>query len=415
MNPTTERRQFLQFAAGCGLSFLIPGMDLHAAAKRGTERHKSLVLVWLDGGPSQLETWDPHPGSLVGGPTRAIQTVVPGVEIAQDFPRIAEQLQHLSIVRSLVSKEGDHARGAYAVKTGYRPDPVLRHPSLGAIMAHEIPNPDLEIPQIISLGHNQWPSRGGYLGNQYDAFQVRGYGREAARREAKDARLERRLDNLKVLTQSFANGRQATVAGTLHDEHVRTVITMLNSEHVQAFQIDDEPTALRSAYGDSEFGKACLVARRLIEVGVTVVEVSLSGFDTHERNFSQVTNLATQLDPGLAALVADLVARDLWESTVVLCLGEFGRTPKINRKEGRDHWPTGFSCLVGGGGLRGSAVVGATDPTGRESEPQDPATVADLYATILRAAGIDPAHQVITPIGRPMKFSEGTPIKELST
>lgn len=415
MNPICQRRTFLQFAAGWGLSFAIPGMNPHAAAKRGVERPKSLILVWLDGGPSQLETWDPHPGSQIGGPTRAIKTPVAGIEIAEDFPRVAEQIRHLSIVRSLVSKEGDHARGAYAVKTGYRPDPVLRHPSLGAIMAHELPNPELEIPQIISLGYNQWPSRGGYLGNRYDAFQVRGYGHEAVRGAAVDARQQRRLDNLNVLTQSFAHGRQAMVADTLHEEHVRTVVKMLNSEHVRAFKIDDEPAALRSAYGDSDFGRACLVARRLVEVGVSVVEVTLSGFDTHEKNFAKVRNLATQLDPGLAALVGDLAARDLLESTVVLCLGEFGRTPKINSKEGRDHWPTGFSCLVGGGGLRGGAVVGATDPTGTTTEPQTPVKVADLYATILHAAGIDPAHHVVTPIGRPMKYSEGTPIKELLT
>lgn len=413
MDGPLHRRTFLQFAAGWRLSFAIPTMDLRAAAKRGTERPKSLVLAWLDGGPSQLETWDPHPGSVIGGSTRAIKTSVEGIKIAETFPRVAEQLRHFSIVRSLVSKEGDHARGAYAVKTGYRPDPVLRHPSLGAIMAHELPNRELEIPRIISLGYNQWPSRGGYLGNRYDAFQVRGYGKETVRGAAVDARQQRRLDSLNVLTQSFAGGRQASVADTLHEEHVRTVVKMLNSEHIQAFQIDDEPTSLRSAYGDSDFGKACLVARRLIEVGVSVVEVSLSGFDTHESNFTRVGNLATQLDPGLAALVGDLAERDLLASAVVLCLGEFGRTPKINKKEGRDHWPTGFSCLVGGGGLRSGAVVGATDPTGTKTEPQNPVKVADVYATILHAAGIDPAHQVVTPIRRPMKYSEGTPIKEL--
>lgn len=413
MSCDIPRRHFLQLAAGCGLSFALPGMDLRAAAKRGDERLKSLVLVWLDGGPSQLETWDPHPDSPVGGPTRAIATSAPGIEIAESFPRIAEQFEHLSIVRSLVSKEGDHARGAYAVKTGYRPDPVLRHPSLGAIIARELPNPELEIPQIISLGYPQWPSRGGYLGNRYDAFQVWGYGRGAAQRGNVDARDQRRLSNLNVLTQSFARGREAAVAGTLHAEHVQTVVKMLNSEHVRAFQIDDEPAAVRSAYGDSDFGRACLVARRLIEVGVSVVEVAMMGFDTHERNFTQVANLATQLDPGLAALVADLVARDLWQSTIVLCLGEFGRTPKINPKDGRDHWPNGFSCLVGGGGLRGGTAVGATDPSGEKTEPERPAKISDLYATILHGAGIDPSRQVVTPIGRPMKYSEGSLIQEL--
>jgi uncharacterized protein (DUF1501 family) len=182
---------------------------------------------------------------------------------------------------------------------------------------------------------------------------------------------------------------------------------------MQSFLIDDEPAAVRAAYGDSDFGRSCLVARRLLETGVRAVEVALSGFDTHEANFARVRALADRLDPGLSALVADLAARDLLASTVVLCLGEFGRTPKINPKDGRDHWPQGFSCLVGGGGLRGGLTVGATDPTGARKEPAEPIPVADLYATILHALGIDPAHQVSTPIGRPMKYSEGTPVERL--
>ncbi|MBI3863486.1 MAG: DUF1501 domain-containing protein [Planctomycetia bacterium] len=413
MLPDVNRRHFLQFAAGCGLSFALPGTDLRAAARRGAERHKSLLVIWLDGGPSQLETWDPHPSSRVGGPTRAIATAAKDIEIAEGFPRIAEKFEHLSIVRSLVSPEGDHARGAYAVKTGYRPDPVLRHPSLGAIVARELPNPELEIPQIISLGYHQWPSRGGYLGNRYDAFQVKRLGLTARQRATLDAREQRKLDNLNILSESFARGRRAIVADTLHDEHVQTVVKMLNSEHAKAFQIDDEPAAVQTAYGDSDVGRTCLVARRLIEVGVSVVEVAMSGFDTHERNFLQVAALAAQLDPALAALIADLVARDLWESTLLLCLGEFGRTPHINPKDGRDHWPSGFSCLLGGGGLRGGTVVGSTDPSGEKTKPDAPVKVADLYTTVLSAFGIDPEKKVVTPIGRPMKYSEGTPIEAL--
>lgn len=404
------RREFCCTVSGLGLSFSLPAMEPRAADQRGAERQKSLLMIWLDGGPSQLETWDPHPGSPIGGPTRAIPTSVAGVTIAAGFPNLAEQLHHLSIVRSLVSKEGDHARAAYTVKTGYRPDPALRHPSLGSILTHEIPNPSLEIPRFIALGPNPWPSRGGYLGGRYDAFHVYDPGRNAESRRKNDPRRDRRISNLQLLTKSFARGREIAVEETLHEENVRTVFKMMTSEHLQAFELEAEPTDIRSAYGDSEFGRACLVARRLIETGVRVVEVTLLGWDTHESNFTQTQNLSQQLDSPLAALLRDLTARDLLDSTILLCIGEFGRTPRINAKEGRDHWPTGFSCLVGGGGLRGGVVIGETDSTGNRSEPESPIAVADLYATILQTAGIAPGHQVVTPIGRPMKYSEGTPI-----
>jgi hypothetical protein len=197
--------------------------------------------------------------------------------------------------------------------------------------------------------------------------------------------------NLNVLTQSFARGRQVGVEETMHEENVRTVLRMMTSEHLKAFDISNEPLAVRLAFGDSDFGRACLVARRLMETGVRVVEVTHPGWDTHQDNFHQVRNLSNQLDGPFAALISDLVSRDLLASTVVLCIGEFGRTPKINPKDGRDHWPSGF-----------------TDPTGARSEPDDPIQIAQLYATILTTLSIDPSHQVITPIGRPMKYCEGS-------
>ena len=161
--PTLPRRDLLRWATGLGMSFALPGLDLRAAAGRGGERPRSLITLWLSGGPSQLETWDPHPGTKIGGPTEAITTSIPGVKIAAGFPILAEQLHHLSVIRSLVSKEGDHDRATYLVKTGFRPDPTLRHPSVGAIVAHALPNERLEIPPVISLGYDNRLSRGGFL------------------------------------------------------------------------------------------------------------------------------------------------------------------------------------------------------------------------------------------------------------
>ena len=188
---------------------------------------------------------------------------------------------------------------------------------------------------------------------------------------------------------------------------------MMSSKQLSAFEIKDEPQPLRDAYGDSVFGRGCLVARRLVETGVRAVEVTLQGFDSHTNNFSTHQDKAAKLDPAFAALISDLKQRDLLESTIVLCIGEFGRSPSINPLAGRDHWPSGFSCVVGGGGLQSGIVIGETDPTGKKIEPKDPINVNDLYATIFKTMAVDYKQETITPIGRPMVFCDGQPIERL--
>jgi hypothetical protein len=410
-----DRRDLLKWATGLGMSFALPALDLRAASQRGGERPRSLITLWLSGGPSQLETFDPHPGTKIGGPTKAIATSIPGVEIADTLPQIAEQLHHLSVIRSLVSKEGDHDRATYLVKTGFRIDPTLRHPSVGAIVAHALPYEQLEIPPVISLGYDNHLSRGGFLGGGFDALRVREPGSSGTdlKEWLAQPRQQRRLSNLDVVAQAFSRGRKVVVDKTMHAHNLDAALQMMTSDQLQAFRLDDEPEALRTAYGDSNFGRGCLVARRLIENGVRAVEVTLQNFDTHDQNFDRHRELAATLDPALATLLKDLHARDLLQSTVVLCLGEFGRTPRINGADGRDHWPHGFSCLLGGGDLQRGIVLGATDPTGERETPEDPIPVPDLYATILTGLGIDPTNQVDTSIGRPIRYSEGTPIDRL--
>ena len=409
------RREFLQLAAGLGLSFTVPGLELRAASQRGAERKKSLITVWLAGGPSQLETWDPHPGTAIGGPTKAIATRLPEVQIADLYPRVAQQIQHMSVIRSLVSKEGDHERGTHAVRTGYRPDPTLVHPSLGAIAVHELPAAHVEIPQYISLGAVEFPARGGYLGDRFDPYRVVEPGKNGQNLTARveTERQARRLKSLDVVGQSFAQGRRQKVDATLHRHTIDAALKMMTSEQLKAFEISGESAETTLAYGDSELGRGCLVARRLVETGVRSIEVTLSGFDSHGENFLAHRNRARDLDPALAALVADLVERDLWQSTVVLVIGEFGRTPKINPLDGRDHWPTGFSCLVGGGGLKAGQLIGATDPLGEKTAPTDPVEIPDLYATILHVLGIGYQQEIMTPVGRPMKLCSGKVLPRL--
>jgi hypothetical protein len=408
--------------APLGLSFALPaltsrsgGLTSRSGGLRGSERPTALVAIWLAGGPSQLETFDPHPGTSIGGPTQAIDTRLPGARIAADYPRLAECLDRFTLVRSLVSREGDHERGAHTIRTGYRPDPLLRHPALGAVVAHELPAEGLELPRFVSLGDDPFPSRGGYLGATLDPYRVTVpglAGQNLVPHVGGDRQL-RRLEAVDQLSRSFAFGRGAAVLGTLDDHTRRAALTLMESDQLSAFAIADEPESVRTAYGDTPFGRGCLVARRLVETGVRSVEVTLPGFDTHAANFSGHTSQAALLDPALAALVHDLETRDLLDSTAVIVVGEFGRTPSINPLDGRDHWPHGFSCLLTGAGLARGRLVGATDPRGEARQPSDPIDVADLAATVLAAVGVDWAREVATPIGRPMKLAPGRPVPRL--
>ena len=410
-----SRRNLLSMLAGGCLPCALPPLWGNQRQQRGAERPTSLILVWLAGGASQLETWDPHPGTAAGGETQAIPTRIPDLLISDLYPQVAEQIDALSVIRSLVSSEGDHERATYFVKTGYRPVPALKHPAVGATLARMLLEDAVAIPRHISLGNSPWPARGGFLGPAYDAFKVYAPGRSIPNMRApvRGARQNRRLENLQILSREFRQQRQRQVAATQHQEMVARALRMMDSEQLQAFEIKEESRALRDRYGDTDFGRGCLVARRLVERGVRAVEVTLGGFDSHVNNFAVHRERANVLDPAFATLIGDLRDRELLESTLILCIGEFGRTPGINPLEGRDHWPTGFSCLVGGGGLRAGLVIGQTDPEGKQKQPKDPIHVPDLYATLFQRLGLDPRHEVVSPIGRPIRLSEGKPIARL--
>jgi hypothetical protein len=408
-----DRRGFLALA---GLSWLTPvGQLLAEQAARSREPAHSLILLWLSGGPSQLETFDPHPDKAIAGGTKAIPTSVKGIQLAQGFEQLADQMQSMTLIRSMVSKEGDHERGTYMLKTGYRPDPTVEHPSIGAICCHELPIGRTDIPRHISILTGRWPSRGGYLGGEFDAFQV---GDPQAKlpdvtTPVPSNRDEIRLRDLDVVERAFARRRLARVQSTLHRETMSRARVMMTSEQLKAFDVSQEPANVLAEYGDSAFGRGCLAARRLIEVGVRCVEVTLEGWDSHVNNHEIHRKLVKQLDPAFAALLRDLSARKLLDRTVVLCLGEFGRTPKINPFGGRDHWPTGFSLALAGGGLRVGQAIGQTDPEGSK-DPVQPTTVEDVHATVLKALGLDPAKENIAPLtGRPVKLSAGRAIPEL--
>ena len=414
MRNSISRRHIL--AAG-GMAWLTPVSHLLArSAEAQAAQAKSVIILWMGGGPSQLETFDPHPGKMIAGGTGAIKTSAPDIQVADLMPHTAEVMEDVSVIRSVVSKEGDHERAAYNMKTGFRPDPTLIHPAIGSVICHQFPDDVLEIPRHIAIMPGPWAPRGGYLGDRFDAFKVFDPKRKVpdVHSRVNEERQEQRLASLNVVESAFSKHRRKDLAQTtLHEDTVKRALKMMSSDQLKAFDTEDATVAERAAYGDTPFGRGCLAAVRLIESGVRCVEVRLPGWDTHIDNHGNHLELVGKLDPAFAALIKDLKARDLFDSTIVLCTGEFGRTPKINPASGRDHWPHGFSVAMAGGGIAGGRVIGATDPEGESKKPERPVKVEDVHATVLGALGIDFEVELDTPVGRPMIICDGRVVKEL--
>lgn len=409
-----HRRSFLT-AGTAALGWLTPlGTLLARASETEKSPAKSVIVLWMAGGPSQLETFDPKPGTNIAAGTRAIDTAKKGIQLAAGFEQLADQMDHVSLVRSLWSQEGDHERGTYTLKTGYRPDPTVTHPSLGAIICHDFPADGTEIPRHVSILPGQWPARGGFLGAEYDAFKVYDPANKVpdATPRVSPERFDERVKDLGVVEEAFARGRGDRVAATGHKDALARARKLMSSEQLQAFDVSREPLSVRREYGDTPFGRSCLAARRLLEVGVRCVEATLEGWDSHANNHQIHARLAGVLDPAFAALVRDLRRRDALQHTVVLCIGEFGRTPVVNALGGRDHWPHNFTAAVAGGGVRGGVVVGESDPNGGK-QAKNVVPIANLHATVLKAVGIDWEQTLKTSVRRTVRRSEGKPIEEL--
>ena len=421
-----SRRSLLQGALGGGALWLTGLAERLAQAELESSKRTSpraLIVLWLAGGPSQLETFDPHPNTKIGGDTRAISTSMKNVKIGSGLAQTADLMDQLSLVRAVVSKEGDHERATYNMKTGFRPDPTLVHPSVGAVLCH-LTSDHIQIPRHISILPGEAPARGGYLGDQFDAFQI-GDPRNPipdVRRRVSPERFERRLDDLlKVIEPEFSRGRLPDLDKnrTLHRYSILAAKRMMSSDQLKAFEVSDEPESVRDSFGDSPFGRGCLAAIRLISTGVRCVEVTLSGWDSHVNNHDAQHARIETLDPAFASLIRELKRRGLFDSTMVLLGGEFGRTPRINTTAGRDHWPHGFSVILAGGRIRRGTVYGETSPNPKMEESYwkrdlaKPRAVEDIFATIYRAFEIDFEHEFDTPIGRPMAISTGRPIDEI--
>jgi hypothetical protein len=432
----TDRRHFMKHAA-VGAAVTVPGLNfitnLRAKAAEMKKKQKSLIILWMGGGPSTIDLWDMKPGSANGGEHKPKPTKADGIEITEHLPKVAEQFKYLSIIRSLSSGEGDHARGTYKMNTGNRPSPILEYPSIGSVLsyyqgmdAEAAKNAD--IPAFISLGNTvgtnpltQNQVGGGFLGMRYSPFLVQNPGSppENVSSPVDEARTVRRAAIFEKLEGGLvqSDGKKPVMdAAQAHKEVYEKALSLVVSSRKEVFNLDKEvdgkpiDAKLKEEYGAAgtganNFGRGCLLARKLVEAGVACVEITLGGWDMHAGIFN---NLATRalptLDKGMGTLVKDLAQRGKLKDTVIVWMGDFGRTPRINQNGGRDHYPAAWSVVVGGGNLKGGVAYGKTDKDG-VSVAENKVGVHDLYGTLYRGLGIDPTPEtnasVRDNLGRP--------------
>jgi hypothetical protein len=382
------------------------------------KQQKRVILLWLAGGASQLETWDPKPGAPTGGPFRSIPTCVPSIHISELMPKMAQRLKHTCIVRSLNTRDGDHGGGAKLMMRGRRDEANLQYPDLGAVLAREMGRADSRVPDYVSFyfateGRDFAPGAAGFLGARYGPMELSKsmIPENIHCPQGIDALDHQQRAELRdFLSKRFARGRTSPALGS-HNEAYQRVRGLMASEKL--FDISQEPQKMRDRYGPTQFGEQVLAARRLVEAGVPFVRVARAWWDSHGQNFETHQELVPELDHVMATLLDDLKERGLLEHTLVLTLAEFGRTPGINASLGRDHFATAWSATLSGCGIQGGSVYGKTDATGnRVADGQIGA--AELFATIYRALGI--SHQKHYYVGsRPVPLTDpGTkPVKEV--
>jgi len=404
-----RRREFLRGVSVAALSAGAASWtdQLAARADELRSRGKACILLWMQGAPSQFETLTPKPGRETGGETKAIATSVPGIELAENLPRLAGTMGHLALIRSMTTKEGNHQRASYLMHTSYVPTVGVKYPAMGSVVSEQMADAACELPAFVRIG-TRFPNSGGggLLGAAHDPFVVSSAGRPPTNVQPTTdaARYGSRLGLLDRLEGASTTTDEALIAD--HRALYEKTSRMILSSQMEAFELDREPDSVRNGYGQGEFAEGCLLARRLVEAGVPFVEVSLGNWDTHDDNFNRCRALCEQLDGPFAFLLEDLRQHGLLDSTLVMWMGEFGRTPRVNPRGGRDHYPRAFSAAMAGAGVRGGQVIGATDDDGTTVTDQ-PVTEKDLFQTVYHAMGIDASLENMSSVGRPIKLVDG--------
>ena len=425
---TLSRRQLLRVGAGVSVSGW-----LGRVAAADPKPRRSVILLWMAGGPATIDLFDLKPGHDNGGPFRPVDTTAPGLRIGEHLPNLAMHGKHLAVLRGMSTREGDHGRGTYLLRTGVVPSAAgIHYPSVGALVSKELGDPAGELPNFVSIAPQRFFSQEaygpGFLGPQYAPLIV-GDGQFSANvpdvdnvlrvsdlarpRTVAEEAAASRLDLLRSVHDDFA----ATHPGGVTRAHAAAydrAVRLMRSAGGKVFDLTEEKANVRDAYGRNLFGQGCLLARRLVERGVSFVEVTLGGLDTHANNHDQVRNLCGTLDRAWAQLMSELKDRGLLERTTVVWAGEFGRTPRINPQRGRDHFSPAWSTVIAGGGVKGGQAVGRTSADGTTVEDR-PVSAADFLATVCRVAGIDPEKTNMSNVGRPIPIADrgANPVTEV--
>lgn len=406
-------------------------------ANQSSKPIRSCIVLWMVGGASQMDTFDLKPSHKNGGPFKEIDTSVPGIRISEHLPRIAQRAEHLAIIRSMSTTEGDHSRATRHLSTGYEPRLNVDYPHLGSVIAQERRDDESSIPHFVTISPPTFNSQlAGFLGSRFAPLMIKPTVVDAGTPDQPDSRVvtlgvenltpprgissskfQRRAGLLQSLNANFA-ARQPDVVSSSYRVAAERAQRLMDPTAAAAFDLNQEPALQRAAYGTDAFGQGCLLARRLVERGVGFVEVRMDGnfnnWDTHSNNFANVQTLSSELDRPWSQLLDDLKERGLLDSTLVVWMGEFGRTPAINSGGGRDHFPGAWSTVLTGGHIRGGQVVGRTSPDGMTIEDR-PVSVPDFLATIFMGLGIDPSKQNLAKDGQPIRIvdSAAKPLKEL--
>ncbi|MEX2262255.1 MAG: DUF1501 domain-containing protein [Bryobacteraceae bacterium] len=433
LNLTREqasRRDFLKVGS---LGFLGIHLEQHlraATAQPAKGKAQACILLWLEGGPSQMDTWDPKPNSAF----KAISTNVPGIQISELLPQVARRMDKLAIVRSMHTKGTDHPQGTHYAITGHEVNPAMDFPSIGAVLSKETGQRNgmpahVLVPQWERSRQYEEYFRSGFLGPDYDPMCVPDPSRKDFRvadlslpKSVSEQAVHSRQSFLSAVDRRYRSLYQGAEHANMEGFTAQAWKMLLNPKVREAFDLGKEPEKLRDRYGRDAIGQSAVLARRLVESGtrfVTAAGYHGNSWDTHAKNDEgHRDRLCPTLDRTLSALLDDLSERGMLDSTVVLAMGEFGRTPFVNPDLGRDHWPTCWSLVLGGGGIKGGQVVGSSDENG--ANPTSSVTsMGDVFATIYKAFGIDWTKEYDTPIGRPIKIANsledktGEPIREL--
>lgn len=419
------RRSFITGAAKTmlGIGAMPMLSQLEAASPAGATptidgKAKAVIYLYMGGGMSHLDTFDTKPGAETQGPVESISTSADSVRISEFFPTMAKQMHNVAVINSMNSTQGAHAQGRYFMHTSYFQRGTIRHPDLGAWSSRMRERSSQQLPANVKIGGNSSGLGAGYFESKHAALPIG--DPEAGLQYSKlyqgitEDRFAARLKKLNNMNASFTKKfdiKQARAYASMYDE----AVSLMRSKDLAVFDLNQEKDEVRDRYGRNRFGQGCLLARRLVENGVRFIEVDDGGWDTHGNNFERVAEKGSVLDRALGALLADLEASGLLESTLVVLATEFGRTPKIqtDRENGRNHYPQAFSCLLAGGGIKGGIKYGKTDSEGREVV-EDMVSVTNFNATIATCMGISLSQKVTSPSGRPFTIADdGEPISDL--